>query len=245
MQRLWLKRLINSTSLAIIGLLCFVLVALAIPASITNFKGTATSATVSLTWTKSASSDNTVIRHSATSYPATVADGSSTYNGSASYYTLSGLTSGTVYYFSAWGFDGSDYSVTVAEFRINTVPASSANTTIPFSQPSLPANVAEDPDISGWSISPIDDILDYFADEASAHGGLGMGVNNVVLFMASVGVTFVGLISYVKWRSFWTSWVFVLIGSGFFCTIEVMQWIVFGFLLLAGWGVWAIEKSTQ
>jgi hypothetical protein len=241
----WAKRLYISCSLGIIALLSFGILVLAVPDSITDLIGTATSTTISLTWTKSSSSDNTTIRYSTADYPATPASGTSAYSGSSSFTTLENLTVGTIYYFSAWGYDGADYSTTAANLVVTTFPSVSENTTAPYPQPTIPAGATADPDSSGWSISPIDDILAYFADPASAHSGLGMPTDNVIMFIAGVGVTFVSLGSYIKWRSFWTSWTIAMILSSFACSIEVMQWIVVGFLLLAGAGVWAVEKSTQ
>lgn len=241
----WFKRLSVSITLAIIGLLLFGLIALAIPDAISDLIGVATDTTISLTWTKSASTDNTIIRQSTTTYPTTVADGTSTYNGTASYANITGLTAGTTYYFSAWGFDGSDYSATAANLAISTLPSISDNTSIPFSPSSLSLPANTDPDTSGWSISPLDDILSYFADPSYAHSGLGMPVNNVIMFIAGVAVTFLSLGSYIKWRSFWTSWAIAIILCSFFSSISIMQWMVVGFLILAGAGVWAIEKTTQ
>lgn len=239
----WFKRLAISASFAVAGMLCLTLVALAIPGSVTNFIGTATDTKISLVWDAS-SANATLIRHSTTTYPATTADGTVSYNGTANFVTVSGLTPGTSYYFSAWNYDGA-YSTTAANLVVNTLPSIADNTTIPFDKPTLPAEVSQDPDISGWSIHPIDDILDYFADPTVAHSGLGMPVSNVVMFMAGIGVTFVSLGTYVRWRSFFSSWFIALILCSLCCSVEAMQWIVVLFLLLVGAGVWAVEKSTQ
>jgi len=240
----WFKRLSIGTSFAMVWMLCFTLVALALPSSVTDFIGIATDTTISLVWDAS-SANSTLIRHSTATYPATIADGTVSYNGTANFVTVTGLTAGTAYYFSAWNWDDTGYSATASNLVVNTLPSVADNTTIPFDKPTLPAEVSQDPDISGWSIDPIDKILDYFADEAVAHGGLGMPVENVVMFMAGVGVTFVSLGTYVKWRSFFSSWFIALILSSLLCSIEVMQWIVVLFLLLVGAGVWAVEKSAQ
>lgn len=246
----WLKRLSVSISISTIILLSFTFVVLAASGSITNLIGKPTDRAISLTWVKDSDCNYTIIRHSTTGYPLTPSDNTSTYNGTLTYTTLYYLDAGTTYYFSAWGWDGvgvypTGYSATVKNLVINTLPAVSGNTTIPYPKPELPANVAAEPDSSGWSISPIDDILAYFADPSAAHGGLGMLVDNVIMFMASVGVVFVGLGAYVKWRSFWTSYTLVCIGSAFMCSIGVMQWIVLIFLGIAGWGVWAVDRNTQ
>lgn len=241
----WLRRLTTSLSMAIVVVLCLTVAVMAAPELITDFTGIAYSTEIKLSWIPAESSNTTVIRYSTTTYPAGVGDGTSAYNETGSYVTVTGLTAGTTYYFSAWGYDGTDYSATYAGLVLSTISATSENTTIPYTDPTIPAEAYQDPDISGWSIDPIDKILDYFADEPYAHGGLGMPTKNLVMFLAGVAVTFVGLGTYVKWRSFFSSWFIVLILSSFAASIEVMQWIVVGFLLLVGAGVWAVENSTQ
>jgi len=226
----WLKRLLASISLAVIGMLCLTLIALAAPGVVTDLVAVATDTTISLTWTPAESSTS----------------GTSTYNGTGSYAGLTGLTAGTTYYFSAWGYDGTNYGA-VAHLVVTTHAAVSENTTIPYAKPTIVGATADpvDPTTGGWSITPIDKILDYFADPTVAHGGLGMPTNNLVMFLTGVGVTFVGLSTYVKWRSFFSSWFIVLILSSFAASIGVMQWITVGFLILVGAGVWAIEKYAQ
>jgi len=239
----WSKRLLTSIGLATIGMLCLTLIALAAPGLVTDLIAVVTDTTISLTWTPAESSNSTVIRHSTTGYPTTETGGTSSYNGTGSYVTVTGLTAGTTYYFSAWGYDGTNYGA-VVHLVVTTHAAISDNTTIPYDKPSV-AGATEDPNIGVWSIHPIDKILDYFADPTVAHGGLGMPTNNLVMFLAGVGVTFVGLGTYVKWRSFFSSWFIVLILSSLASTIGAMQWITVGFLLLVGAGVWAVEKYSQ
>jgi len=244
----WVRRLLISLNLAIVGVLCFTLAVLAAPGLVTDFTGITTdNTTINLLWTPADDSTTTVIRYSDVNYPTSPAFGTSAYSGAGFYTTVSDLTAGTTYYFSAWGYDGGDYSATALSLAVTTLPAVTENTTMPFASPVLPADTWQDPDSSGWSIHPIDDILEYFADPTTppAHGGLGIETDNLIMFITGVIVTGLGLVSYVKWRSFFSSWFIVLILSGFCCTIEVMQWIVVIFLLLVGAGVWAIENSTQ
>jgi hypothetical protein len=152
---------------------------------------------------------------------------------------------GQIYYFAAWGYDGADYSTTSLEYPCTTESAASGNTTIPYDSPVLPTGVWQDPDTSGWSIYPLNIVLDYFSDNTSAHGGLGMQTSNVTMFMAGVGVAFVGLSTYAKWRSFFTSWFLVLVLCFACALIGVMQYMVVIFLLVLGAGVWAINNTTQ
>ena len=93
--------------------------------------------------------------------------------------------------------------------------------------------------------SPLDDIVDYFADPSYAHGGLGMPSNNFVMFMAGAIVSGIGLLAYVKWRNFFAAYVLVFIGSFFCVGIHVMQGWVIGMEILVGMGVWAGEHYYQ
>ena len=239
-----MKRWLFSISLAIVCVLLLAVVTLAVPSTVTDFIGTATSSSIYLTWTPAASSNSTVIRHSTTTYPATYSSGTSTYNGTGRYTTLTGLTTGTTYYFSAFGFDGSSYGAAV-NLAITTLPSATENTTIPYGSPSLPSGISQDPDTSGWSIDPLDKILDWFADPTGVRGGLGMPVNNVVMFLAGFGVTMVSIGTYIKWKSFFTSWFIALTLSIIACSVEAIQWIVVIMLLVIGLGVAALMRALD
>lgn len=218
---------------------------LAAPSSITDFVGIPTDTTIYLTWVRPSTANSTVIRYSSTTYPTTVSSGTEAYNGTAQYTSLSELTAGTTYYFSAWGYDGSDYSATATNLVITTYPSVADNSTIPISTPTIPSNVDEDPDTSGWSIYPIDVILDWFADPSAAHGGLGMPVNNVVSFLSGLGTMIVSVGSYAKWKSFGTSWAIAMLICCGLASISAMQWLVPIFLLLTGLGVAAINRALE
>lgn len=240
----WIKRLCSSTGVAIISILLIATIVLAAPGAVTNFVGIPTATTINLVWIPASGSTSTVIRYSATSYPATVVDGTSAYNDTGSYVEIDGLTAGTNYYFSAWGYDGADYG-TVVNLMVTTDSEVSANNTMPFPAPALPADMSDDPDSSGWDIDPIDDILSYFSDPTSAHGGLGMPTDNFIMFLSGLGVVGLSLTSYAKWRSFFTSWFIALILSSFCAYLGVMQWLVVPFLLVFGVGVWSVQQVAQ
>lgn len=242
----WLRRIGVGIALAMIAVLCLSYIAFAVPSSVTNLRTTSmTSSSVSLSWSVATSSNSTVIRYGTTGFPATALVGTSAYNGTLNYATVSGLTSGTTYYFAAWGYDGSNYSVASCQLAVTITSITSENATIPFTNPILPAGSYQDPDTSGWSWYPFNNIVDYFSDNASAHGGLGMPANNVMMFVIGIAVTGVGLLSYIKWRTFFASWFIVLVMTGLFASMHVMQWIVFIFLIVIGAGVWAVDRSTQ
>jgi len=240
----WFRRFYSSTGIAILSVWLVVSIVLAAPGAVTDFVGMPTATTINLMWTPATSSNTTVIRYSTTTYPATVADGTSAYNDTGSYVEVDGLTAGTNYYFSAWGYDGSDYG-TVANLMVTTDSEVSANNTMPFPAPTLPANIDADPDTSAWDISPIDDILSYFSDPTSAHGGLGMPTNNFIMFLVGIFVVGISLTSYIKWRSFFSSWFIALILCSFCAYLGVMQWLVVPFLFVFGVGVWSVQQATQ
>ncbi len=246
MNKKWIRRIIVSCGIALTAMLCVSYVALAAPASVTNFVSTSiTSTSISLSWIPASGSTSTVIRYSTVTYPTTPAGGTAAYSGSLNYATVSGLTAGTTYYFSAWGYDGANYSATSTPLALSTLSTTSGDTTIPFANPAMPASVYQDPSITGWSWHPLDDIVEYFSDNATAHGGLGMTSNNVMMFIIGVAVTGIGLLTYIKWHTFFASWFIVLVLSGLFSMMHIMQWMVFIFLLIVGAGVWAIEKNFQ
>lgn len=245
----WSKKLAISGGIAIIGVLLVSLVALAVPGLVTSFTPIAiTSTSVSMTWVKAPLSVNTVIRYDTTGYPATEVAGFSAYSlGTASYATKTGLTPSTTYYFSAFGEDGGGLYGAATHMQATTLSPWSNNATIPYPTPTLPPEAYQDPDISGWSahIYPFNVILDWFSDNTSAHGGLGMQTNNLVMFMVGMGVSFVGIVSYVKWRTFLSSWTIVFILSFFFVGIHIMQgWVIVVEIITAA-GYWAVEHNFQ
>lgn len=233
-----MKKIVYAINLIIMAMLILpTAIALAVPGSITDFVGIPTDTTIYMTWVRPSTATSTLIKYSTTTYPVTTSNGTTAYNGTAQYTSLSSLTAGTTYYFSAWGYDGSDYSATATNLAITTYPAVAANTTIPINKPTIPANVAANPDTSGWSIYPFDVILDWFADPSASHGGLGMPVNNTVSFLSGLGVTMLGVGTYAKWKSFGTAWAVAMILSCGAASIGAMQWIIPIFLIITGLGI--------
>lgn len=240
----WLRRLSGSFGLSLIAVLLVSFVVLAAPGAITDMIGIPTSTTINLRWTPAESSNSTLIRYSTTTYPATVVDGTLAYNSTGSYVEIDDLEVGTPYYFSAWGYDGSDYG-DVYNLIVTTQSAVSENNTMPFPAPELPANLAANPDSSSWSIYPLDEIFSYFADPTSAHSGLGMPTDYFIMALSGILVAGVSLKTYIKWRSFFESWFIALILSSFCAYIGVMQWLVVPFLFIFGAGVWVADKMVR
>ncbi len=238
-----LRKLGIAIGLPLVALLLLATEVLAV-GLITDFIGVATPTTISLLWTKSVSSDNTTIRYSTSSYPVFPDSGTSAYSGSGNYVTLSNLTAGTPYYFSAFAYDGFSYSV-AKQLSVTTLAPIAENSTIPFPTPSLPASTWQNPSTGGWSWYPLDQIVAYFADPTYAHGGLGMPTDNLVMFIFGLIVTGLGLWLYVKWHNFFAAYTVVFIASFFGVSIGVMQGYVIGMEILIGMGVWAVEHNFQ
>ena len=246
MKKKWLIRVLLAITIALVMVLGVSLVAWAIPDTVTDFNGMVTDTSVYLSWTPAPapSSNSTVITYSTISYPAWGA-GLPVYSGTGYYYNKTGLTPGATYYFSAWGYDGANHSETAATLAVTTLPTTSANITIPINRPSLPLEALQQPSIGGWNIHPLDYIIDYFTDNTSSHGGLGMPTNNFVLFLASMIITALGLFTYIKWRNFFSSFAIVFILSFLAVGMHIMQGYVIGIEIIIGAGYWAVEHNFQ
>ncbi len=88
--------------------------------------------TVSLSWTTGAGSPGTMSRYKVgTSAPTTTADGTLVCMTTNAYYSQTGLTAGTTYSYSAWGYSGITYSGTYSTTMITTLAADAAGITYP------------------------------------------------------------------------------------------------------------------
>ncbi len=98
-------------ALSIIGILAVAVPVVAVTVSPpTNVYNIPAASSISLVWTKGADSTSTLVRYSTTSYPATTATGTSGYFGTGSSTKITGLSSGTTYFISMWGYAGGVYS---------------------------------------------------------------------------------------------------------------------------------------
>jgi hypothetical protein len=105
-----------------------------------------------LSWTLGEGSSNTLLRYSTGTYPTTTGEGKQIYAGSALSTLLSSLTSGTTYFISGWGYDGSTYSSTYTELVVTTTAFQTGGGT--FGEPSTPP---------GWNQKPSGNKLKNFS----------------------------------------------------------------------------------
>ncbi len=92
---------------------------------------------INLDWTKGAGSDYTLVRYSYETYPGNISQGFLAYYGKSPSCAISGLTSGTTVYISAWGQSGGNYSAAYATLLMTTSfdDSTAATTTSPPSMP--------------------------------------------------------------------------------------------------------------
>lgn len=96
-----------------------------LPGDVTGFSITATTDfTATLAWTNGSGADKTMVRYKMGSYPTNIGDGTQAYFDTASSVTVSALTPGERYYFSAWAYDSDSglYSSGVAQDEDYTHP---------------------------------------------------------------------------------------------------------------------------
>ena len=79
------------------------------PEEPTNFSASsASSSSITLTWTSGNYSDYTRIQRKTGSYPENISDGTNAYNGTGTSTTVTGLGASTTYYFRAWAYSSTD-----------------------------------------------------------------------------------------------------------------------------------------
>lgn len=120
---------------------------------------------VLLTWTRVTGATETTIRYSETAYPATETGGSEAYEGVLSSYSVTGLTSGHTYYFSAWGNSGGNFSASYDTVMATTV-ASIGDVAEPGA-PDTPTALFQEPDYTGLENLPFYEVFNDTAEELS------------------------------------------------------------------------------
>lgn len=237
-----------SLPVAIVILLCISTIALAVVGDVTHFKGNPTDVSVILTWVKASGSTNTVVQYKTSGFPTTYSDGTNAYNGVNSEVTLSSLTSGTTYYFAAWGWDGAaTYSTNAAEYAVTTLAAELPSGG-PYPTPTAPptptasANLNQTPSTTGFNLEPFTSIITFFN---SSTGGFGMPIENAWEFLAILGIIGSGVLTYLKIKNFFVAY-FVMFAATFLGVgLHLVQGYLIGVEIIIGMGVWAIERYAQ
>jgi hypothetical protein len=192
-----------------------------------------TATTVSLAWVKGLGSGYTLVRYSASGYPATTADGTFAYLGVGNSYMLTGLTPGTSYYFSAWGKTGALYSAGYVTAMATTLAFDTAVSTGAIEAP--PTNSWWNQTPSTTKVSSIPMISGLVSANATAYAipeaslwyflwvlfSVGIGVfiysksgNNLPMSLGAQALLF-ALGAVLGLVMLWIMVLFMIIGAGF------------------------------
>ncbi len=213
-----------------------------------NLMGIPSNTSIILTWTKASGSRNTIIRYRTDTYPSSVTDGTSAYNGTGYQCTVSGLTAGQTYYFAAWGAASSPpYSVTEGRLVMSTpaVPAPSGGEkepTVILPIPNRPEGAMQEPDISGFQLEPFTGIIKYFN---TGTGGLGMPEKYAWETLFILCIAAVGFFAYIRMRNFFIAFALVFVLSCAGWGMHLTQGYLVYFEVIIGAGVWAIDHYMQ
>lgn len=199
-----------------------------------------------LTWL-TGNATSTVVVYKTTGFPANLADGTVAYNGTGFQTKVTGLTAGTVYYFSLWGHDGTGYSSNATHAEVNTLAVAlpTGNATTPINAipiPTVPAGASSNASIAGFNLEPFTSIIAHFN---SSQGGLGMPINNAWETIATLIIVFIGLWVYKNNHNFFVAYFIVFILTCFAIGLHLMQWYLAPIELVVGLGVWALERFFQ
>ena len=231
-----LRRILSSLTIAVVISLMIATPVLAIPSDVTNLKGIPTDTTMSLTWVKGSGS-TTVIRYSTTAYPATPADGTSVYSGAGISYKQTGLIAGTTYYYTAWSYDGVNYSpdVTAATLLMTTTAGTSAGSTLPTPTQATPTA----PSSTGWfaGLQPFSGLIQDFGSS------WGMASNMMPFTLGIIILLAVGILIYLRTKS-----PFVAICADFILDfglvlMGLLSPFTIAVVLVFGLGIWALENT--
>ncbi len=212
-----------------------------------NLIGAPSSTSIILTWKRATGSTNTIIRYRTDTYPTTPADGTSAYSGTGYQCTVSGLTPGQVYYFSAWGYANSESPVVanlaMSTLGVNIPSGGKATSTAPvIPVPTVPSSAAQEPSISGFNLEPFTTIINYFNN---APGGFGIPDKYAWETLFIIGIVLLGFGIYIKTRVFLLAFAVVFLLSCGGVSLHLVQGYLLAFEAIVGLGIWAVERYMQ
>lgn len=244
-----IKRIIIPFIWAVVLSLIIATPVMAVPDDMTILIANPSNTSIILTWTIPAGSTSTVIRYSTAAFPANPAAGTGAYAGAGYQTTLSSLVAGTTYFFSAWGYDGANYSATVFNLAVTTTAVAmpsgaetTANTGPGIPAPVLPASIVQVPDESAFNLEPFTSIISYFN---SGTGGLGMPVENAWETLVIMGIVTSGMFTYMKTKIFFLAFGVVFALTVGATVLELVQGFLVVIEIVVAAGVWAIDKYAQ
>lgn len=205
-----------------------------ISSNVTNLQAIPADTSIKLSWSIATGSSSTIIRYSTTTYPATPTGGTSAYSGNGVRYVLTGLATGTTYYFAAWGFDGTNYSSSPDTALITTTAGAAAGDVLPtppYTTPTAPSS-------TGWfaGLQPFSGFVQGFEN------AWGMETNTMPFTLGILILLVAGIGIYLKTKS-----PFVAIVADFaidfgLIALGLLSPYTIGVVIAFGVGIWALEN---
>jgi hypothetical protein len=203
-----------------------------------QFVGYPYETSIKLNWVKSGGANNTRIRYRTDTYPTseTGADGSiEVYFNTGSSITHSGLTSGTTYYYSAWGETGGTYSTNEINLVMTTSVALTTSTLTPVTTPSLFYQNTDETFLA--NLEPIYSVINGVADSWGMPRG-NMWLSLCMLFMFIVGA---GL--YIRFHAPSMALLVMSLILGGFVVLHILPEFYIVFVLFMALGSWATRPQ--
>ena len=230
-------KIISAVVLSIILSVMITSVVFAGVGDINNLIAVPGSTTMSLKWSKDTGYSYTWIEVSTTVQPSVPSDGTNIYSGTGISYKQIGLTAGTTYYYTAWGFDGILYSSNATADKIlMTTLAGVVNTSTNIPVPNQPSPTA--PSSSNWftNLQPISGIVQNFENS------WGMATDTMQFSMGILILLFVGIFLYIRTKSS-----FIAIAGDFvvdfgLIAMRLLSPFTVAVVIAFGLGIWGLEN---
>jgi hypothetical protein len=179
-----------------------------------------------LFWVKGVGSTNTLLRYKIGGFPSDVADGVQAYFDSQTSVLVPSLTSGTTYYFIAWGESGGVYSTGNATVILTTLPATAADPNLPA--PTTPTQWFQAPDYTNVANLPWYGMVNWWADTAQIP-------RSTLWFMGAMMCAMAGGVLVYGWsRKIIIAVLVVIVLIGLFAMMKLLSlWIIVPFLIVA------------
>jgi hypothetical protein len=243
------KKILSGLGIGLIAAVLTVSIVLAVPSAVTNFRANPSDTSIVLTWTKGAGSTSTLINYRTDQFPTDQTSDNVTqflaYNGTGFQTNVTGLTSGTVYFFAAWAYDGAysdNTTLAVATLAMSLPSGGEADKSVQIPTQSL-SGLNDAPALPvGFNFEPFTSIIKYFN---ATPNGLGMPIANVAETLAIIGITVLGILVYISSRNFFIGYAVVLALSIVGVGLDIIQGYIVGVELIIGAGVWAIDNYYQ
>ena len=233
------KKVLRAAAIALLGMVLFAMPVLAAPGAVTSFVGVPSNTSIYLQWVIGTASTSTVIRYDTSAYPATEADGTGAYSGADYKTTVTGLTAGTTYYFSAFSFDGALYGA-ATHLLLTTTAFGSLSLGDNFPTPTMGASYVQVPTGTGLkNLEPFYTMMNTFISDWQVPNDTGW-----------TGIVLVGIVGISVLLAIVTKGLFVGYGVSIvllFIAVAVINlpWWMLTIPVALALGTWAVERYAQ